>query len=465
MTNPKPLPYANKGNLVEGPVGKHLLRLAAPMTWGIMMTISYQLANVFFISKLGDTKLLAAASFTFPLTYLLFSFLMGFGIATASSVSRLVGAGEHENVLRVTSHSLLFSVFIGAVLAAFGIALGAPLFRLMGAQDDLLGLVQDYMRIWFLGLPFIAAPLVANASLRADGDAFSPAIIMTGAAILNVLLDIILIFGFLGFPRLALEGAAIAGLVSNFIAAAASFGVLYWKRKLFSFRAAFVHAREFGDSLKRILFIALPAGITNSIAPFVNAFILALLARHGEEAVAAFGVVSRIEAFAFVVLMGLAVGMAPIVGQNWGARRYDRVNETLQMAMQFNILWSLAVALVLGVCAMPIARAFSEDPNVAHYAAHYFWMVPFSYAFGNLVNGWASAFNAMGQPQRAFLMIVFRMLILMIPAAYIGETLGGPIGVFVSIAAVNVASGAFFHWQSWRFCRAREREAALPQAA
>lgn len=458
-TEAKPLPYANKGNLVEGPVRKHLIRLAAPMTWGIMMMISFQLVNVFFISLLGDTKILAAISFTFPVTYLLFSFLMGFSIAMASVVSRLIGQGGQEIVQRVTSHGLLFGFLISLLITAVGIWGHDALFRMMGANEEMLPLIKQYMHIWFAGLIFVSVPLIGNAAIRANGDSATPAMIMTGAALLNVVLDAVLIFGLLGFPRLELQGAAIGSVIANGFAFVACFYVLVFKQRLFSFRVAFAQIKMFGDSVKRLMFIALPAGITNSIQPMVNAIILSLLAKHNVEAVAAFGVVTRIEAFAFVILMGLAVGMAPIIGQNWGAKRYDRVNETLHLAMQFNILWSLAIALVLGVFAKPIAGIFSDDPQVIFYASHFFWMVPFSYALGNLVNGWASAFNAMGMPQRAFVMIIVRMVLLMIPAVYIGNHFGGVIGIFIAIAAVNVVTGLFFHLTSWQFCKQRAAEA------
>ena len=220
----------------------------------------------------------------------------------------------------------------------------------------------------------------------------------------------------------------------------------------------------FGDSARRLLSIALPVGLTNAIPPAVNAVIVTLLAGSGAAAVAAFGVVTRIEAFAFVILMGVAIAMGPIVGQNFGAGKFDRVHDTIRLAMRFNIGWSLFIAIVLGLLAEPVAGLFSDDENVIRYAMLFFWIVPFSYAFSNIVNGWASAFNAMGMPRRSFVMIVVKMLALMIPAVWIGHKLGGVNGLFCAMATVNLVTGTVFHLWGWRTCKLREEKALAEQA-
>lgn len=447
----KPLPYANKGDLTTGPVKGHLIRLSVPMIWGIFAIISFQLVNTFYIGLLG-TKELAAISFTFPLNYAIFSVTMGFGIAMSSVLSRLIGAGNEEDMKRITTHGLLMVFLISIGIAALGMSFHDSIFRAMGANEEMLPLIRDYMMIWFAGAVFITLPLVGNAALRAGGDSFTPSIIMTLAALVNVVLDPLLIFGLLGFPRLEIVGAAISTVFANGAAMLAGLFVIAYRRKmLLSFSN--LHMHKFGDSAKRLLIIALPAGLTNAIQPIVAGFIVAILAGYGPEAVAAFGVAGRVEAFAFIILMAVSVGLAPIVGQNWGAGLYGRVHETLKLAIGFNALWSLFIALILGVFAGPIAGLFSDSPAVVDTTKLFFWVVPLSYVFGNLIQGWASAFNAIGKPQYAFGMIVIKMILLLIPAVIIGEKLGGISGVFWAIASVNVVSGVVFHLLSLRACK------------
>ena len=155
--------------------------------------------------------------------------------------------------------------------------------------------------------------------------------------------------------------------------------------------------------------------------------------------------------FFLIAVIALATGMAPIIGQNWGAKSYERVHETINKAIKFNIIWSCAMAIILGFFAHSIAGAFSDDPAVINYSVLYFWIVPVSYAIGNLIFGWSSAFNAMGMPQRSFVMIVTRAALTLI-GVYIGREIYGVKGIFIALAIVNIAVGSFFHIISWRAC-------------
>lgn len=449
--SPQPLPYANKGDLTIGPVKGHLVRLSVPMIWGIFAIISFQLVDTFYVSLLG-TKELAALSFTFPLNYAIFSVTMGFGIAMSSVLSRLIGAGKEEDVKRITTHGLLLVFMISLGIAGLGMSFHDPLFRLMGATEDMIPLIRDYMMIWFAGAVFITLPLVGNAAIRATGDSLTPSIIMTVVAVVNLILDPIMIFGLFGFPRLEIVGASLSTVFANGCAMLAGLYVIGIRKKML-LPISDLRMNEFGDSAKRLLSIALPAGLTNAIQPLVSAFIIALLAAYGPEAVAAFGVAGRVEAFAFIILMAVSIGMAPLVGQNWGAGRFERVHETLRLAIGFNALWSLFIAIILGLFAGPIAGLFSEDKMVVETTRLFFWIVPLSYVFGNLIQGWASAFNAMGRPERAFAMIAIKMIVLLLPAVYVGEKLGGLNGIFWAIAFVNILSGIGFHILSLRACK------------
>jgi putative MATE family efflux protein len=447
---------SGRTDLTHGPIKNHLIRLAVPMTWGILVIISFQLVDTFFVSMLG-TEELAALAFTFPVTFFIFSITMGFSIAMSSVIARLIGQGDADLTHRVTTHGLMLVFLVCGVIGLLGYHFQDPIFVMLGANEQMRPLIHDYMTPWFAGAVFISLPMVGNSAIRASGEARLPAMIMTIAAVLNVILDPLMIFGLAGFPRMELEGAACATVFANMIAMFAGLYIIHVRKKLTDLSYLY-RLKEFGNSAKRLLAIAIPVGITNALQPAVNAFIVYLLATSGHAAVAAFGVVSRIEAFAFVILMGVAVGMGPIIGQNFGAKKYDRVNQTINLAMRFSVLWSLGVAVVLGLLGQTIAGFFSDEPDVIHYAALFFWIVPFSYAFSNLIRGWGSAFNAMGMPRRSFIMIVAGVGF-MVPAVYFGHALGGIAGLFIGMAAVNIAGGVIFHIWSWRIARALEKSA------
>jgi putative MATE family efflux protein len=340
---------------------------------------------------------------------------------------------------------------VSFTMSIIGLLFSDRIFAAMGAPPHILELISHFMDIWFAGSVFISIPMVGNAAFRAAGDSKTPAVIMVTVAIANAVFAPIFIFGLFGAPRMELQGAALTSVIANAAAMIVGLYFLYKKYRIIDL----AHLTQFGhfvDSARRLLYIALPAALTNVLPPLVNAYITKLLATSGAASVAAFGIATRIEALIFIPIMAAAIGMGPIIGQNWGARRMDRVRGVLDEAIWFNIWWSFLTAAVLAVFAKQIAGTFSADPHVIHVAVLFFLCVPISYACGNLLNGWSSAFNAMGLPVYSFAAIVFKMILIMLPAATIGYHVGGVLGLFIAIAVVNIITGLAVHLYGRRMC-------------
>lgn len=450
-------PYAGrnyKHDLTNGSIGRHLTRMTLPMIWGMMAVIVVQLADTYFISLLGDTDILAGISFTFPVTMFISHLVFGINIAMSSVVSRLIGAKQMDDTRRVVLHGIMMAFIASIIIAIITYAGLKPLFSLLGADETTMPAIEQYMPLWLVASAILAIPVNANSAMRASGDTYVPALVMTSVALINFILDPLLIFGKFGFPEMGVTGAALATLIAYVCGTAFALYLLIYKKHLMAIDG--LHLDKFKDSMRRMIFIAIPAGIANVIMPATGAFIIALMSKYGSAAVAAFGVVTRIESFAMLVVISMAIGMAPIIGQNWGAGQYNRVLKTINYAVVFNLAWSAIAAVILGVFALPIAAAFSDDPAVIYYCKLFFWIVPFSYGLGNLVFGWSSAFNAMGKPQRGFVMIFIRSILIMIPAVYIGSLYFGIIGIFVAAALSNVVAGLFFHTSSYRHFKATQ---------
>jgi putative MATE family efflux protein len=453
---PKPLPYSNKGDLTTGPVRGHLMRLALPMVWALLAVISVQLVDTYFIAMLGTNEL-AGISFTFPVTMLISHLVFGLNVAMSSVISRLIGEKKIDDVKRVTLHGVALAFIVSSVIALIAYLSLDPLFHFMGADEATMPVIRDYMPLWLIGSALLAIPVNGNSAIRANGDTYLPSLVMISIALINLILAPIMIFGLFGFPALQVFGAALATLISYICGTLFGLYVLIIKKDMLPHDG--LHLDKVSDSIKRLAVIAIPAGITNIITPATSAVIVAILAQHGPGVVAAFGVATRIEAFSMLFVIALALGMAPIVGQNWGARLFRRVHEVIHLSILINFGWSLAIAAIFGFFARDIGAAFSQDPDVIEYVAFYFWIVPVTYGFGNLVFGWSAAFNAMGMPQRAFFMITAKSLVMTIPAVFIASHFYQVNGVFMALALVNIASGVIFHVMSWRACMRHEMEA------
>ena len=180
--------------LTEGSVGRHLVAMTTPVLFGITTMMAQGLVDTWFIGRVGDLEL-AAFGFGFPIIMIVTSIAIGLGAGTSSVVARALGAGDQRRARRLSSAALLLSFGITAVICLFGILSIDPLFRLLGATDDVMPLIRGFMRILYIGVPFLVVGMVGMASMRATGDTRLPSLLMVIAALLNIALDPLLIFG------------------------------------------------------------------------------------------------------------------------------------------------------------------------------------------------------------------------------------------------------------------------------
>ncbi len=427
-----------KAKLTEGSVALGLTKLTLPMIWGVFAVIGFSLADTYFVAQLG-TKELAAMSFTFPVVTVLGSIAMGLGTGVASIIGRAIGEGDRYRVQRLTTDSLMLSLLIVGILALLGLTTINPLFTNLGAEAEVLSLVKDYMTIWYLGIVFLVVPLVGNSAIRASGNTAVPSLIMTVAAAVNVGLDPVLIFGWGPFPALGIKGAALATVMSRAATLVASLAFLHYRERLLVF--ALPSLKVMISNSRSVLSVGMPAAATNLISPISTGAITSLIAHYGSEAVASFGLASRVEAMALIVPLALTASIGPFVGQNWGAQKYGRVHKALRLSLLFCLGWGVMVAALLALGAPAIASWFDSDPEVVATTAAYLTIVPISYGALGVVFVFSSTFNALGKPLPSMIVTLSRLLLLYLPLAYLGSYLFGVPGIFASACLSNTAIG------------------------
>lgn len=436
--------------LTEGSVSNRLVKLTLPMVWGIFAIVAFNLADTYYVGQLG-TNQLAAMSFTFPVVMTLGSLALGLGVGASSIIARAIGEGDRSRVQRFTTNSLTLGVVSVAILSVIGLLTIDPLFTALGAEAEVLPFVRQYMRVWYFGMVFLVVPMVGNSAIRASGDTGTPSIIMTLSAGFNIILDPLLIFGLAGLPELGLVGAALATVIARAMTLIASLLVLQFKEHMLSPR--FPDLEETLWCWRDVLAVGLPAAGSNMITPISIGVITSLLSAHGPLAVAGFGVASRVESFAMIVLMALGASIGPFVGQNWGAGKFERVTQALQQSYLFCLAWGGLVAVLLAVGASQIAPLFNSNAEVVKVAISYLWIVPISYGTAGIIQVASSAFNALGKPIPAVIMTVLRMFGLYIPLAYFGGRWFGPLGIFGAATIANGLVGLGAWWWSSRTCR------------
>ena len=338
---------------------------------------------------------------------------------------------------RLTTHALVLATAIVAAVSALGLALQVPVFRMLGVPEPVLPLLTEYMTVWFAGVAFLVVPMVANGVLRAGGDARAPMLLMAAAAVINGLLDPVLIFGLGPVPRLELAGAAYATLIARLVTLVGALWLLT-RRGLIDWRWP-----RWGPMLedwKAVLSVGVPAAITNALGPIATGVMTTLVAREGSSAVAGYGVASRMEGLLLIAPFAISASLTPFIGQNWGAYRRDRVAESLRISTRFVLLWGGAIWLLLLLVRGPLASAFSDDASVIAAASRYLLIVPFSYAAAGLVGVASSSFNAVDRAVRSTALSATRSLLLAVPLAWLGSRVAGLDGLFAGIAAATIVT-------------------------
>ncbi|MDH4022230.1 MAG: MATE family efflux transporter [Gammaproteobacteria bacterium] len=432
-------PAAGKGaRLIEGPVSTAIFSLMVPMLLGMLAIVINNVAGAFFIARVS-TEQLAAVSFTFPVSFIVGAIAMSLGIGTSSVVSRLFGSGERDEVKRITAHAMLLAVLCGTVVLIIGLNTIDPLFRLLGADENILPLIHRYMSIYYYGGIFLVAPMIANSVLRASGDAKRPAMIMTTAAALNIAIDPVLIFGLFGFPRMEIAGAALGGVIANAVTLFASAYFVVYREKLLDFGR--LAPELIMDSWRQILHVGLPSLTSSLVAPVTTAFITYQIATFGQESVAGFGMASRLEGMSLLAVMSLNGAMTPFVGQNFGAKRLDRVHEAINFSYRFALFYGISVAVVMQLFGGLITDLFGLTGEARHTALLHMHIVPLSYMALGCAMSVNGSLNALRKPMAAMWVSLSRTIAVYAPLAWVLSQIFGIIGIFIAAASANFISG------------------------
>ena len=412
--------------------------MMAPMIIGLIVLITNSLVDAYFVSQLGSAPL-AAVSYAFPVSFIVGAIAMGLGTGTSSLASRLFGAGNQEKVRQIATHSMLLGLIAGLCVVIFGLLTLEEVFSLLGADEQTMPFVKDYMEIYYWGGIFLVIPMIGNAVLRAGGDAKTPSVLMASTAVINAVLDPILIFGWFGFPALGIKGAALASVLANVVFLIASLSILIFRENLIQFRkntvAAILH------SWNQILHVGLPAIASNLIVPMSTALVTALISSFGQSAVAAYGLAGRLEAFIIIIFMALGGAIAPFVGQNYGAQEFDRLKRGFVFCVAFSFIYALFCIGFFILSVDTLIGFFTTDPEVIKTAKIQLLYCPWGYGFLGLAVIANGSFNALGKPMPAMTISIGRTLLVYVPLAYWLASSMGIRGVFIAQVLANLLAG------------------------
>jgi len=449
-------------------IGLLLWKLSAPAAVGMMVMSLNNVVDTIFIGHWLGTLGIAGVSVVVPVTFLIAIIGMALGVGGSSISARALGAGQPARAEKALANLLLVNLALASLASLLALAFERPILLAFGAQGAIYPFAAEYYRVSLYGLPLFSTAMFFNNMIRSQGQARVSMRAMMLAAVLNIVLDPILIRTF----GMGMAGAAWASNLSYL--GSVSFSLNFFLRgpsRVRFRRAAF--RPDWG-----IVGEAMALGSTNFARQGTNSLLTlvvnqALFTYGGEVGVAVYGIVNRVVMFTMFPLTGLAQGFLPVAGFNYGARHFGRVRETLALAARYGMLAGLLALLVVELFPRALASAFTDDPELVDMASHALRMVFLTMPLVGLQFLGAGYFQAIGQAGRALFLALSRQGLLLVPLVLVLPRFWQIDGVwysFVIADALAFAITAAFvvpQWKRLELAQSRHAEEAeaMPQAS
>ncbi len=416
-----------------------MLKTTLAMLAGTLAMSGYNLADTYFIGRLSGDAPLAAMGFTLPIIMLVGCIFRGLSIGTMTLMAHALGSGSHAKAGRLVTYGFWLMICTSIPIAIGGLLCSKYLLVICGAKGLALELAQDYINIWFLGCVTASMAMSGNDILIAAGDNKVASTMMIIGMILNVIIDPILIFGWLGIPAMGLKGAALATVIAQFCSAIIVWMLLYKRHKLLTIEPW--EKRRLRTSWSLMFQYALPASIGMVLMPLGMTVMTYITSKFGDTAVAATATVGRLEMVAFVIPMAMGIALTPTIAQNFGAKQYDRIVECRRFAMRFATFFLLLMAAIFFIIADWVARQFSIDPEVQRLIALGLRIIPWGLAGVEVHRFGGFFYNGCGQPRKAAALNAMRIVIFLIPFSLIALAIGSITVLFLARLLADIVSG------------------------
>lgn len=418
--------------LTQAPVHRVIITMAIPTIISMLVTGLYNIADTFFVGKI-DTQATAAVGVVFSLMFFVQAMGFFFGHGSGNYISRELGARRHENAVKMASTGFFSSFLVGVIVLILGEIFLTPLSLMLGSTPTILPYTEDYMQVILLGAPFLTSSLTLNNQMRLQGNAnFAMYGIVTGA-ILNVVLDPILIFT----CGLGVSGAAWATVIGQ----AVSFVILFLMTRRGENIA--IHFRNFSPSLQRykeIFYGGSPSMMRQGLACIATMSLNLAAGAYGDSAIAAMSIVGRIAMLSFAVVIGLGQGFQPVCGFCYGAGLYDRLKEAYRFTVIIGTSFLIVICIIGWIISGSLIGVFRDDPKVIAIGVVALRWQLCTFPLNSLILASNMLAQTCRKPWRANILAAARQGLFFIPLIFILPSYFGLLGVEMCQAVSDVLS-------------------------
>ena len=433
------------------PVGRLLWSMSLPMMASMLVTAMYNVVDSMFVSRISENAL-TALSMAFPVQNLMIGVSVGLGVGLNAILSRALGAKDEKGVKAAACNGIFLSVIFAAVF----MVLGATCMRMyFEAQTDIVEIVENgvtYTTIVAVGCFGMFMQILFERFLQSTGRTMLTMTSQITGAIINIILDPIMIFGLLGFPRLGVAGAALATILGQWIGACV--GLYLCIKKNPEIPMSMKGFRPHGTMIRRILAIGVPSMIMQSIGSVMTFLMNQILIAFSATAVAVFGVYFKLQSFVFMPIFGMNNGTVPIVAYNYGARRPDRMIQAIRYSITAAVSIMLAGLALFHLAAEPLLGIFDASEEMLRIGVPALRIISLSFPVAGFCIGVGTVFQALGYSIYSMINSMVRQLVVLIPCAFVIGRITGDVTMvwyaFVIAEAFSLLLSAFFFRRIYR---------------
>jgi putative MATE family efflux protein len=429
-------------DLTVGSVPRHLLFFSIPMLAGNALQSGYSIINMIWVGNIVGENGLGATAISFPLMFIIIGLASGATMATSVLVAQYYGAKNYERMKRVIDNSISIGLVFSLVLTTLGIIFSAFLLKLMDTPPEVFPMADSYLKISLAGVVLLYLMFTISSILRGIGDTVTPLMFMGAGVVMNAILDPLMIIGIGPFPRMGLNGAALASVITQAISLAMI--LIYLRRKKHVVEVHFTRLTFDKDIILLIFKIGFPSMIQQSLVSIGQAFVTTYVNFFGASAIAAFGAAGRIDMVATMPAIAIGMAATALTGQNLGARKPERVKEIFKWALLMGTAISGFIALLAIIFPRLILSMFIHHEPVLEIGITYLRIVAPCYFLYALMFVSTGIVNGAGQTMVTMVFSLVSLWAVRVPLAwYLSQhTRLGMTGIWIAMAAGFVVTSA-----------------------
>ncbi len=414
LTNKDNSMQQNKMGIV--PIPKLITKMSLPVMFSMLIMALYNVVDSIFVSRISE-EALTAVSLAFPMQMIIVAVFVGQSVGISSAISRKLGAKDNDGAMQVAEHGVLIALVLYVGVAIFGVIVAQNMFRGFTENQTIIRYGITYTQIVMI---FSFGSIFNHTGIgvfRGTGDMIKPTIAQLIGAVLNIILDPILIFGYFGFPAMGVKGAAIATVTAQIVAM-----LFIWIQLLSGKSIIKMKIKKLKLDMKiigQILAVSLPSALMQGLASIMLLAMNFILSRFGDSAIAVMGVYFKVQSMVFMPIFGLATGTMPVIGFNYGAKNKERLKSAIKFSAITAFVFMTACLVIFQIFPKQILSLFRASPEMIAIGVPAFRTISLIFPLVSISIIFATSFQGLGKAYFSLIISMFRQLVILIPVAFL----------------------------------------------